>query len=285
LVFVFAAVALAASALTEAIASLLKLRANTLVSGITKMLNDPKMEGLALDLYRHALVHPQGDGSIKSSAKNWTYSGPSYIKAADFATALVDVLEKTAPGDALKLQQTINDITDQQLKRLLQGMLVRAGGNMDNLRTQVASWFDSTMDRVSGAYKRRAQLVSFLVALVLAMLINVDATHVVAQLWANPTLAAQIAKEVAPLSNKDIEVAKAMQTLKALPVGPDLRGTCDGKELVCLFDLKVTRDNLLGWLITAVASVFGAPFWFDLLQKLVRIRGAGPKPTEPSVTT
>lgn len=34
----------------------------------------------------------------------------------------------------------------------------------------------------------------------------------------------------------------------------------------------------LGWLITALAISLGAPFWFDLLNKFVNIRGAGPKP-------
>lgn len=32
---------------------------------------------------------------------------------------------------------------------------------------------------------------------------------------------------------------------------------------------------LTGWLITAIATVFGAPFWFDTLQKFVQLRGAG----------
>jgi hypothetical protein len=34
----------------------------------------------------------------------------------------------------------------------------------------------------------------------------------------------------------------------------------------------------IGWLITALAVCLGAPFWFDLLNKLVDIRGAGRKP-------
>jgi len=34
----------------------------------------------------------------------------------------------------------------------------------------------------------------------------------------------------------------------------------------------------IGWLITALAISLGAPFWFDLLSKLIQIRGAGTKP-------
>jgi hypothetical protein len=35
---------------------------------------------------------------------------------------------------------------------------------------------------------------------------------------------------------------------------------------------------LLGWLITAAGTMFGAPFWFDTLQRVVRLKSSGPKP-------
>lgn len=34
---------------------------------------------------------------------------------------------------------------------------------------------------------------------------------------------------------------------------------------------------LAGWLITGIAATLGAPFWFDLLGRLVRLRGSGPR--------
>ncbi len=36
-------------------------------------------------------------------------------------------------------------------------------------------------------------------------------------------------------------------------------------------------ETLLGWLITALAITLGAPFWFDLLSKLISLRGTGAK--------
>ena len=41
-------------------------------------------------------------------------------------------------------------------------------------------------------------------------------------------------------------------------------------------------ELFLGWLISAVATLFGAPFWFDALQQIVRLKGAGPSPAEKS---
>jgi hypothetical protein len=41
---------------------------------------------------------------------------------------------------------------------------------------------------------------------------------------------------------------------------------------------------LLGWMITTVALTAGAPFWFDMLKKLVNIRAAGIKPLAAGTT-
>ena len=37
--------------------------------------------------------------------------------------------------------------------------------------------------------------------------------------------------------------------------------------------------SLLGWIITAIALSMGAPFWFDLLNKLMKLRGSVATPT------
>jgi hypothetical protein len=42
--------------------------------------------------------------------------------------------------------------------------------------------------------------------------------------------------------------------------------------------------KLAGWLITALAAAQGAPFWFDLLNKLLQLRGSGTKPAEQTAT-
>jgi hypothetical protein len=298
LVFCFAAVSLAASTLTEALASLVKLRANTLVTGVQAMLNDPKFSGLAQRVYQHALVHPQGNGAMQSNSRWWTYSGPSYIRAENFATALTDVLSSVT-GQFAPLQTGIDAIADPQLKLLLNGIHERANGDLVLFQKQIAGWFDTAMDRVSGTYKRQAQLICLLAGLGLAASMNVDATHVVSTLWANPELAralavkaqaAQADKDVKDVKDDKYDVNKIMTKLQELPVGPERLQTCKPvtgsedkwvKPLLCVGTTGVTGYNLLGWLITAVASVFGAPFWFDMLGKLVQLRGAGPKPEEP----
>jgi hypothetical protein len=39
-----------------------------------------------------------------------------------------------------------------------------------------------------------------------------------------------------------------------------------------------------GWLITAIATLFGAPFWYDSLQTVVRLKGTGPSSDDKRTT-
>jgi hypothetical protein len=39
-----------------------------------------------------------------------------------------------------------------------------------------------------------------------------------------------------------------------------------------------------GWLLTALACTLGAPFWFDALSKLVKLRASGAKPDDSNIT-
>jgi hypothetical protein len=62
-------------------------------------------------------------------------------------------------------------------------------------------------------------------------------------------------------------------------------GIDDAKSLQIPLGWQTAPDDaggwllkLLGWLITVFALSFGAPFWFDVLGKVVNMRSSGPKP-------
>ena len=46
------------------------------------------------------------------------------------------------------------------------------------------------------------------------------------------------------------------------------------------FDPKTIGWMIPGWLLTAIGASFGAPFWFDLLGRVVQLRSGGRKPEE-----
>ena len=262
LVFCYCAVSLIVSSINEAIASALSLRASTLLAGIKALLNDPTFEGLARDIYNHASVNPRDPGGARHESE--LGNKPSYIPSLHFANALIDVLQRS-PAAAAQLDQTIAAIQDPQLRQLLQGMYARAAGDLDKFRAELAAWFDNGMERVAGQYKRRSQLICFVIALAIAALFNIDSFHLFRTLWEHPALALAIAAPSAA------DATEALRSLQMLPIGWQSFPPALGSrwEYLALFG---------GWLVTASTALFGAPFWFDLLQNITQLRGTGKKP-------
>ncbi len=165
--FGFLAISLFTSAAVEAINSLLNVRMKDLRNGVMALVNDPGFVGLAKDLYQHALVNPLGPGSA-DPLKN----APAYIDKMQFAEALLDItgLSAAIPIAAAQgpevdpvaqvnagisaLNAQVAKITDPQIKQLLQGMVTRCGGDINRLTRELANWFDYSMDRLSGDFKR-----------------------------------------------------------------------------------------------------------------------------------
>jgi hypothetical protein len=259
LTFCYGTVSLIVSTVQEALAAAFSLRANTLLAGIKSMLNDPRFDGLARAVYAHPLVNPHVDGSAVSERD--LPAKPSYIEPAHFAIALVDSLWKV-PGDFLQLGGAIDAIPDPQLRRALQGLYGRAR-DLQHFQDMLAGWFDNAMARMSGIYKRRQLLISLLLSLLLAVLFNIDSIHLFRTLWQEPVLAAHLQEMPGKLD------AATLNALLALPIG----WTHFPPALSADFALQVA-----GWLMTALTALFGAPFWFDLMQRVVRMRGTGDKP-------
>jgi len=282
--FGFLAVSLFTSAAVEVINSFFKLRSRSLVSGIKALMNDPNFTGLARSLYQHAAINPRGPG-VSAPLRN----SPAYIDATQFAGALLDVSGLAAGGaptpgpagvDELKKRMTT---TDPQISQLLGGMVDRCNGDLAGVRKEVAAWFDTGMDRVSGAFKRWTQLATFVIALVMAVIINIDSVRVATVLWEQPMLADQIKLSPAQAASRDQAIADLASTLQArLPVGWAPGHFMEQIDEHGAWRTLLDRDRLplsiLGWLITAVSALFGAPFWFDTLQTVVRLKGSGNGP-------
>lgn len=266
LVFCYASVALIASSIYEAIASWLNLRSETLFKGIQSLLNEGgSNQTLLLGIYNHALASPLGSGTANKIEEIKTK--PSYIDSKNFASALIQTIQPASSGDFVKLGQDINGIQNDQMKQLLLGMYDSSAGNIEKFQSALAAWFDSGMDRLSGNYKRQSQLWCFVIALVLAGLFNIDSFHLFTTLWQHPALVEQISS---PATSSEAALTK----IQTLPIG-----WSNTENLEYLYE---NPKVFAGWLITASASLFGGPFWFDLLKQLINLRGAGNKPDSSS---
>lgn len=270
LTFCYGTVALIVSTLQEALAAAFRLRANTLLAGIKSMLNDPRFDGLARAVYTHPLVNPHADGGTPREQDMRTR--PSYIEPAYFAIALVDSLWKV-PGNFAQLGGVIDTIPDPQVRQAMRGLYDRAR-DLQQFQDMLAGWFDNAMARMSGTYKRRQMLISLLMALLLAILFNIDSIHLFRTLWQQPALAAHLHDAPGVATPRALDPA-LFDALMALPIG----WTRFPPVADAGFALQVG-----GWLITASTALFGAPFWFDLMQRVVRMRSTGTRPEDVPVS-
>jgi hypothetical protein len=284
-VFAFLSVSLASGTIVEGLSSIIQWRAQTLRKGVKDLFNDAKFTGLAEELYNHASINPRGSGDKPEKKK------PSYINPQLMAGALMDILgitekieatpkngdttafqarQVTAFKGAINTKLTSEKTKNPQLQQLLDGVIARANGDATKIKSEIALWFDQGMAQVSGIYKRHAQIASVLVALGLAVGLNVDTFNIAIRLWEQPTLAQSIQVQ------KDQKPAEAIKELTdRLPTGwpAGFGNRADGTPFTCGDWWRA----IAGWCATAIAALFGAPFWFDLLQNLVRLRGTGPK--------
>jgi hypothetical protein len=259
--FCYGFVGLLVSTLQEALAAALHLRARTLLRGVQTMLADPAFNGLARAVYGHALVNPRDDG--RATDPQALGHKPSYIDPHAFGIALTDALAG-AGRDWATLGRAIEMLPDPQLQAALRSLYARADGDLALFQDATARWFDNTMDRVSGAYKRRAAGVSLVLALLIAIGLNLDSVHLFQALWQHPALTARLAVPVAA-------DGPALAALLQLPVGWEQFPPALDRHLAA---------QAAGWAMTAVSALFGAPFWFELLQRLINMRAAGGKPAE-----
>lgn len=295
LIFCFGAVSLIVSSVNEAIASMLKLRGRTLLKGIGQILNTGDNDNLLLALYNHAAINPHTYGDAKT-VKELGHM-PSYIDSKNFAVALTDILQNSHPGQ--DLAEAIGKLPDGQVKAELNRMYSRANGAIEQFEGQLEQWFNNGMDRLSGSYKRKSQVFTVAIAFCVAALFNIDFFHLFSSLWSNPTLAQGITAD----SGKNANTLALQMSLLA---PPKLPGTSDAANKDAASDAIPHAANALpvgwtdariaqfrsgwyimlaGWVVTALTALFGAPFWFDLLQRAVNLRGAGPKNSITSSST
>ncbi|ARJ66910.1 hypothetical protein WV31_15125 [Magnetospirillum sp. ME-1] len=271
MIMTFAVMALVVSAVYQALSTFFQTRSTNLRDGIGALLNDPTFSGLAGRLFTHAAVHPLGDGKPLDQQAKGTL--PTFVAPMQFAQALVEVIQTPDPVGKLGLKDAIDRITDPQIKTFLSGVYARVDGDAARFHQELAGWFDGAMERVRDNFKRNSQKWTFLIALILAVALNIDAFHMARAIWASPELVAQ----VKPLVNDN---TKAMEDLAALAAAGLPMGWSEvelgrlmaggGKDWLAWLLAK-----FVGCLFTASASMLGAPFWFGLLSQ---IRGSSVAP-------
>ncbi len=297
IIFIFLLLSLICSGINELLEAWLKNRAANLEKGIRELLSDPEGTAMAEKLYNHPMVFSLFRGKYAPGSKNL----PSYIPSRNFALALMDIVlpatQTPEPTPSLQpLRTAISDLQNEQLKKALLTLVNAAGDNIDKTRENIEDWYDSSMDRVAGWYKRRIQIIILALGLGIAIITNADTVALFKSLANDAPLRNSLiaaAEEYARAQPGESpgapaeRIEKNTKKLEALgmPIGWDWKSKLnpDGIENTRAVPATFWGWVLkaLGWIITAVAISLGAPFWFDLLNKFMVIRSTV-KPHEKS---
>jgi hypothetical protein len=290
LILTFLLFSLILTSAQEGIESLMKGRAKDLEKTIKALLDD-KDGKMMKKLYEHPLIFPLFPGEYDQAKTKLgiTTKLPSYIPKGHFAAALADIVSGNLNG-----RSDVNPAPSAQVEQMFRLVNDATQGSAQTALAGIEAWYDGAMERLGGRYKRKTQMWLFVIAFAVAAIANVDAINVGNELATNQqlrdgmvaavtvvqehsktaieelskiTATSQEDKEAKADAQKAIESTKSLLVAKGLPIGR--KGSPKGYDY-----FPTSWSQFFGWLITALAGMLGAPFWFDVLGKFMNVRAA-----------
>ena len=228
---------------------------------------------------------------------------PSYIPSNDFTVALFDLLNKAGKeGDGSQdkitienIRKGIDNINQPALKARLKSLLDTTQINkkddspveIEDFRNTVTAWFEDTMTRGRGWYKRRMQSIAVMCGLVIAVILNADTLGLSIALWQNAILRESVSQAAVVYAEQgdNANAREAQQQLLdlGLPIGwsfesadQDSTTTDDPRDFPSTAGGWAAK--VIGLVLTGFAISQGSQIWFDLMNRLINLRSSGLKP-------
>jgi hypothetical protein len=308
LVFVFLLLSVITSSAKEGLEAIFKRRAKDLERGIKELVGSDGQAFVA-SLYNHGLINSLFVGKYGDPKAKL----PTYIPSKNFALALMDVCKRSGdPNSQIKLPPNV--------KQAIDAFKMAVGDDVGKMQKEIEDWYDSSMDRVSGWYKRRSQWWIFGLGVVITIAVNADTINIARRLSNDKTLreaAVQAAQQELksnpaptaakqldggasgagsnnPDKNASVQASPSIETIRAnlstlggigLPLGwkEEWEATSNAGSTAQRVAMIIPKSliHIPGWLLTALAISLGAPFWFDVLNKIMVVRSTV-KPSEKS---
>lgn len=334
--------------------------------------------------------------TIKYLSESANNNKPSYLGPVNFSEAMVKLLRgadfdgtvdqmeiiknrlnewqqrvneaqivKDKDGIKNKIEYVVVRLNEEEIKlgvetlEYMRQLFIDAKGDIEKFKQQLEDWFNHTMDRVNGWYKRQTQTILLIIGFGIAFAFNADSISIYHVLAKDKKAREEIVQMAIDQNNnlgtitdslkkqrisvpvtikigdRDTTIMKdttiiaassdyfdttfgqlqndAADADKILGLGkpyciqidslkdaldilktdsaslPDLKTrTASIEKAIAQLQAKTHKlqygpkqkggwRTVAGWLITALAVSLGAPFWFDMLNKLVSLRSAGKK--------
>lgn len=280
IIFILLLLSLLATTIMELVSSFLQLRGKNLERALRNMLASSDLDERMLDAFRQNALYRQL--SYRNGKK---LSAPSYVSPQSFQSILMNILLEGREQNMENIRGSIDKLGNQDLREVLLQLLNESENKLEDFRSKVQGWYNDVMDRSTAWYKQNTQKLLVMIGFALAVVFNADTIAIYQRLGADPEALQQVVtmaeayvagNDVEAIRQRDPEFEQIYQDLKTL-VQRDLEAA--RRPLGLGWDNGVVNmspldwlTKLLGWVVTALAVSLGAPFWFDLLKKIVNIR-------------
>ncbi|MCG6186845.1 hypothetical protein K5G00_05525 [Maribellus maritimus] len=329
------------------------------------------MNKLSTVFYSHPLIKYLGKNTwFERWIKRDKTNKPSYMTPANFSKVMIDLLRgsgyqagesQSKPiGDTIRGEKVRYVLGKEEAEvqietetlQYLRSIWADSQGDVEKFKVSLEQWFSDTMERASGWYKQKVQIILFFIGFFIAVFFNVDTISIAKKLSTDKTAREQMVSMAnAYIENNrslpielnsrkdtikaaenynqkldslyaykkklDADIAKANSILGLGAWLPDSVETpFDSVKNVLVYPVyidkkalpKIYRDknapsqkklrayngkgvrfflkakisylfcllwyHFWGFLLTAFAISLGATFWFDLLNKLMKLRGS-----------
>lgn len=295
-----------ASIAMEVISSSLGLRAENLHYALKRMLMDEKsdvgviegyllrtlnsftqMVGMTTNMKNPELfdtfINQPSIKYLSNGGSLITNRSASYIHAEFFSKALIDSLKVDEEGLDLATKMELGFLTrspDSETLQYIYSLFKDADRDMQKFRYMLERWFDDSMERAAGWYKKTTQLIIFLIGIFLTFYFDLDTLQIARKLSTDAesreAIAEMATERAAKTPEADLKtIQEETSKLRYILVsgkkeGADQKGG-DDKE-----------GSVAGYLLTVLALSLGAPFWFDLLNKFIGLRSGQAVAAKPA---
>ncbi|MES2373081.1 MAG: hypothetical protein V4557_10920 [Bacteroidota bacterium] len=339
IIFIYFLLSIISSSAVEMVMTAFKLRGKMLGKWLKEIFNmDITLpDGTKQKLGRAIMDHCSVTALSKAG------KAPSYIDAKNFTAAFLEKITYD-PANKNSITMDLDSIIDSikksdalphSLQRVLLTYAYEARdkyaavskatvteatsimSEVDLFKQKIERWFDTNMDRVSGALKiKYIRPLTLSIGIIAVVLLNADSISIAKFLYTNPQARASMAAQAydagkdTSFQNKvarikmgidtskesglsfqqikdtlnaqmaSIKNTKAVLESSGLPLGwtkNDLRDPSTGR-----YSFKLILSKTTGLFATVLAVMMGAPFWFDVLNKISNMRSAGKKPESSS---
>lgn len=287
IIFTFLLLSLLGTTINELLSSWRGWRGYYLEEGLKRLLEYKDNP----EVFNRFMKHPFFQQLFQHWVPLRVSKAPAYLSKANFANILTNVLKRKDKALG-SVDELIGGLPEgSNLKEVLEHLKSEGAESVDDFKKRLQSWFDDVMWQASGWYKRHMQMVTLFVGLGIAVVLNADAIQMYQHLTTNVAARNELSSLATAFVQSHSELPQQLNPADSLSleqIRAGVKQVVESEEFSNMSnilglgwqagDLAVGGQTWLvrifGWLLTALAISLGAPFWFDVLKKIINIRSS-----------